>query len=41
MVNLARRRDLPLTRGQFRVRVFAATFGVLFLLTLIVAAVRG
>lgn len=40
-MNLVRRRELPLTRGQFRLRVFVATFAVVFLLTVIIAAARG
>ena len=40
-MNLVRRRDLPLTHGQFRVRVFAATFALMFLLTMIIAAAYG
>ena len=40
-MTLVRRRELPLTRGQFRLRVFVAAFTVLFLLTLIIAAARG
>lgn len=40
-MNLVRRRDLPLTRGQFRVRVFGATFALVFLLTMIIAAAYG
>lgn len=40
-MRLARRRDAPVTRGQFRVRVFLATFALFFLVTLVVAAVHG
>lgn len=40
-MNLVRRRDLPLTRGQFRLRVFTATFALFFVVTLLLAAIHG
>jgi hypothetical protein len=40
-VSLVRRRQRPLSRGEFRLRVFAASFALLFVLTLLVAAVHG
>lgn len=40
-MRMVRRRDLPPATGQFRLRVFAATFAVAFLLAMLVAAVHG
>ena len=40
----ARRSDVPVGRGQLRVRIFAGTFGVFFVLAMLVAmtmAARG
>ena len=38
---LVRRRELPLTEGEFRLRVWAAVFTVSFVIMMIVAMING
>lgn len=40
-MRLVPRRDLPLDRGHFRLRVFGLTFALFFVVTMILAAARG